>query len=303
MRSVEPFVHHVEAAVDLAQHLRVRKRAVVEIEDAVLVAPVRHGIVAPVRRGIVAARDLEAGGAAVGEEAGDALLGAARGLVDAGGDEDDNDIRVLCARDEVRGAVHHPVAVVAHGLTFHAAHIRAGIGLGHRQSIHLLAAHRGHQVLLDLFPLAGHQDVLRPSEEMGQCHRAAAKLALDQRDIDMGQARAADALGEVRGVKAQIEALFLDVLRNLGGHLAAALEERLVRLDLGLDEAAHGGDDHLLFFGQSKMHESPLSLGQECGGLQVGGAAPPGAARGQVRVSGLVVPCAGAWRRGSTPAP
>src|SRR3546814_11412155 len=80
---VEPVVGQREAAVRLAQDLRRRQPAVVEAEDAVVIAAVRDGV--------VALADLEAGGAAVDQEAGDLLLRPRRGLFLAAGDEDDAD--------------------------------------------------------------------------------------------------------------------------------------------------------------------------------------------------------------------
>src|SRR3546814_21160386 len=59
---VEPVVGQLEAAVRLAQDLRRRQPAVVEAEDAVVIAAVRDGV--------VALADLEAGGAAVDQEIG-----------------------------------------------------------------------------------------------------------------------------------------------------------------------------------------------------------------------------------------
>ena len=92
---------------------------------------------------------------------------------------------------------------------------RACIGFGHRQCIHALTAHGGQQVTLDLFVAAGHQDVLRPPEEVVQRHRAASKLALDQRELEVRQPCPADFLGEVAGIETQVDRLLLDPLGDL----------------------------------------------------------------------------------------
>jgi hypothetical protein len=136
----------------------------------------------------------------------------------------------------------------------HAAHVRSRAGLRHGQRIHPLAPHRREQVFLLLLALAGHQDVLRPPEEMRQRHGPAAKLALHQREVEMPEAAAADLLGEVAGVEPHLDDLALDLLRELWRHLAGALHEVLVRIDLGLDEVADRRDDHLLFGAQREIH-------------------------------------------------
>jgi hypothetical protein len=94
----------------------------------------------------------------------------------------------------------------------------------------------GQQVFLLLIALAGHQDVLRPPEEMRQRHRAAAKLPLHQREVEMPEPAAAHLLGEVAGVEPHLDDLALDLLRELWRHRAGALHEVFVRIDLGLDE-------------------------------------------------------------------
>src|SRR3546814_14271857 len=90
---VEPVVGQREAAVRLAQDLRRRQPAVVEAEDAVVIAAVRDGV--------VALADLEAGGAAVDQEAGDLLLRPRRGLFLAAGAEDDDEVGDVGMADEV----------------------------------------------------------------------------------------------------------------------------------------------------------------------------------------------------------
>ncbi len=123
--------------------------------------------------------DGEAGGAAVNEEGGDPLLRAFRRIVLASGDKDDDEIGMIGARDEMLGAIHHPIATLAAGRAFHAPHVRTGPRLGHRQRVHPLAAHGGKEIALDLLARTGHQDVLRTAKEMRQRHRATAKLTLD----------------------------------------------------------------------------------------------------------------------------
>ena len=92
--------------------------------------------------------DLEAGGAAVHEEARDALLRPACGLLLAGGDEHDDEVGEVRVGDEVLGAVHDPVVAVgrahcmprtsepAPGSVKHCMprFVGARAGLGHRRA-------------------------------------------------------------------------------------------------------------------------------------------------------------------------
>ena len=96
---------------------------------------------------------------------------------------------------------HLILPAIAAGTAFHTSHIGARAWFGHRQRIHPFAAHRWHQIALDLLTLAGHQDVLGPPEEMVERHAGAAKLTLDQRELQMAQPGTADAFGKVAGIE------------------------------------------------------------------------------------------------------
>jgi len=146
--------------------------------------------------------------------------------------------------DEMFRAVHDPVAAVAPGHAFHAAHVRPGAGFGHGKRVHPFAAHRRHQVTVDLVALAGHEDVLRPAEEMGERHRPAPEFAFDQREFKMIEPCRTHAFGKIAGIEAKLDGLAPDVLGKPGGHFAAALDQILVGIDLLFDEAAHRRGDH-----------------------------------------------------------
>ena len=77
----------------------------------------------------------------------------------------------------------------------------------------------------------------------------------------MRQAGAAGFFGKVRGVKAQINDLALDLFAQLKGDMAKALDLGLMRVDLVFDEFADRLDDHLLFFAQTEMHSKLLPDG------------------------------------------
>src|SRR4051812_37821263 len=97
----------------------------------------------------------EALGALVDEERGDLLAFAARAVLLARGHEDDSEIGDVGMADEMLGAVEHPVAALFDRARFHAAQVRASAGLGHRQTVPLLAADAGEEISLPLLRRTG----------------------------------------------------------------------------------------------------------------------------------------------------
>jgi len=83
---------------------------------------------------------------------------------------------------------------------------------------------------------------------------------LNQREFHMVKPRAADAFGEVAGIKAQLNRLALDLLRDLFGDLTTALDQILMRVNLVLDETAHRSGDHFLLFIQAVLHRGSFLL-------------------------------------------
>jgi hypothetical protein len=156
---VEPVIGDVEALVNLAEDLGGGQAAFVEIENAVLVAAVRNRF--------IAVANLETRRAAIDEETGDELFLAARRVFLSRRDEDDDEISDVGVADEMFGAVYDPVVAVLAGKTFHAAHVRAGIRLGHGKRIELFTAHGRQKVLFALRVVAGHQDAGGATEEDG----------------------------------------------------------------------------------------------------------------------------------------
>ena len=129
---------------------------------------------------LIAIANGKSGCAAINQESGDALFGPARGVINAGGHKDDQEICMIGAGNKMLGAVQHPIAALTLCRAGHAAHIRARTGFGHRQSIHFFAAHCRQQIAFFLIALAGHEDILRPAKEMIKRHAAAAQFTLDQ---------------------------------------------------------------------------------------------------------------------------
>ncbi len=235
-----------------AEDLGGGQAAVVEGQDAVVVTAVGDGA--------VTLADLEAGRAAVDEEAGDLLFWPARCVLFTRCDEDDDEIGDVRMADEMLGAVDDPVVAVLAGKALHAAHVGAGIRLGHGERVELVALDRRQQVSFALLVVAGHQDARRAAEEDGEAHRAAAELAFDQREGRMVETGAAHLFGEIAAEEADFLALAGNILAQFGRHDTRALDLVLIRIDFGLDEAADRVDDHLLFIGQCEIHVFSLAI-------------------------------------------
>ena len=109
---------------------------------------------------------------------------------------------------------------------------------------------------------------------MRQRHRSAAELALEKREFQIVQPAATDRLREIGGIEPHLDDHVADGVAHLDRHMAELFDLVLKRVDLRLDEASHGRDDQLLFFGQSELHVIFL--------LRQRGRRPPGAAARRV---------------------
>ena len=126
-----------------------------------------------------AATHLQTRAVQVDQETGDLLLGSAFGLLHVGRSKQYDEVGHVGMADEMLAAIDQVVAAPALGAGQHAAHVGAGIGLGHRQAVVAFASDRRQQVLADLVAGAGAQDVARPRHQhlqhgkgVGQWHRA-----------------------------------------------------------------------------------------------------------------------------------
>src|SRR6266568_3320052 len=188
------------------------------------------------RHRVVAVTDLEAGGAAIDEKAGDTLFCSAGRRLLAGGDEHDDEVGDVGVADEVFRAVDDPIAAVPARVAIHAAHIGAGIRLGHRQRIDLLAADRRREISLPLLLVAGAEDVRWAAPPDRERHRGPAKLPLEQRERQLIEATAAERRGNVRGIKAEIDDFPLDLSAELERNASRPLDLALKRVELAFDE-------------------------------------------------------------------
>ncbi len=72
----------------------------------------------------------------------------------------------------------------------------------------------------------------------------------------MVEPAAAELLGDVWGVEAQLLHLAGDLQAELGRHDARPLDIGFERVEFLLDEAADGGDHHLLLGGEGEIHRT-----------------------------------------------
>ena len=245
----QPVIGHLEALVDFAEDLALVHPAVGELEDAVVVAPVRDVL--------VPGPDGEAGGSHVDQERRDQLLLAARGVFLAGGGEEDDEARFVSVADEVLRAVDDEIVAVLLGEGLHAAQVGADAGFGHGKAVRLLALDGGEKVLVALLALAGHQDV-GGARHAGPVQRiiGAAELLLVEHPGEGIEASTSHFGGHVGGIEARLDGLGLDLVAQVVAQNARFLDLGLVGVKLVLDEVTRRLDDHLLFVGEIEIHNS-----------------------------------------------
>ena len=205
----EPVIGDLEALVQFAEDLRLVQAAIVEFENAVVVAAMRDVLVA-VAHG-------EALGALVDEEGGDQLLLAARRILFAGCGKEDGEGGFIGMADEMLGAVDDEIIAILLGEAFHAAHVGAHARLGHGEAIHHFSLNGGEEIFFALFADAGHEDVGGPRDAvpMQRVIGAAQFLFVENpgQRIEAGAARFGRHVG---GIEAGGDGLGLDFLAQSG---------------------------------------------------------------------------------------
>ena len=248
--AAQPLVGHVEALVLLAEQVGGGDAGVVEVQDEVVIAPVRHAV--------VARQALHAGRVEVHQQRRDESArpapggGTGRGRggtghrFSAGGREQDHVVGKVGVAYEVLGAVHDEPVAAALGPTGHAPQVGARARLAHGQALNPLAPHGGQQVLVHLFPGAGPQDVRRAGHYVLQGIAGEAEGPLGQCQGQVVEPAAAQLLGHVGRVQPRGQSPVADLLHQVGPHLAGALHLFFVGDELALHERAHGVDHHFL---------------------------------------------------------
>lgn len=158
--------------------------------------------------------------------------------------------------DEVLATVEHPAAV---GLLARrgadALGVRARARFGDGDGAGALAPHRGAQPAFDLCAAALQQRLVDVAEGAADEDVAGvAELLFAEDAVHRAEAAAAVLGGHVQGVEAEGAGFGEDGAGRVGVELPIRLDALLQRLQLGLDEATHGLDHHLLFVVQGDGH-------------------------------------------------
>ncbi len=244
----QPVIGDREAAVHLAEHVRVRHPRVLELQLGAVVAGAQ---------GVHDAAHVEAGRVSVDDEACD----AAAALVGVGAREDDAEVGPVGAGDEDLRAVDHPVVALAHRLGADGAR---GVGtagwLGEAEESALLAAQHGEEVAL-LLVVVGLVELRQPRAPKGaEAGGVEARPVLRRLDGDQGLGDDVD----VRPAKLGRDAEAIEAHRpgdagqaRVVFRLDAAgvgVELGLQRPDLLTHEPPHLVDDLRLLGGRLKIH-------------------------------------------------
>ncbi|MOA11427.1 hypothetical protein D3C78_1313660 [compost metagenome] len=170
------------------------------------------------------AADGHARGAAVDQEGGHRVARLAVVLVGVGDGKDNGEIGVAGMADEVLAAVQYEVVTLAHGAGLDRIGIGAGTRFGEGKAVGLLALDARQQVVVDLFVLAGHEDLRRPRDKHMQGPRHLRQLALDQRLGQVIETATADFLRHVEGIEASGDGLAANLRGELRRHLVGAVD-------------------------------------------------------------------------------
>src|SRR5262245_48468815 len=208
-----------------------------------------------------AAVELEALGADVDQEGGDALAQALLRLVGAGDGEQDDEVGAAHAANEMLAAVDDVVVAVLAGAGLDAHGVGAGVGLGEGESLLALALHRRDQIHVALVADAGVEDLRGAADPADQAVGRLAELAVHEGGRQKIEPAAAGLGRHVGGVEPLLQRALLDLLAEIERHLAEPLGLALVRKDFLLHELAHGVDEHALLFGRREIpgHDYPFS--------------------------------------------
>ena len=116
-----------------------------------------------------------------------------------------------------------------------------------------------NEITLDLFTLTALQNIGWPRDTHLQAIRGASQFALEQSQREIIQSAATILLGHIGGIKTELNRLLLNFFRKLFRHIIKLFDHILMRIEFILDKAAHGIDEHLLFFGNRKSaHNVPF---------------------------------------------
>src|SRR5262245_14191558 len=248
-RRPEPCIRHFETFMQFTQNSACRHAAVGELENAIVVAPVRDVAVALPYR--------ETRRALVDKEGGNELLPAAWGLLLPRCSEKNDEIGHIRMADKMLGAIDDKIFSILAREAFHAAHVRSGSRLGHGKTVGTLSTHRGEEISFTLLTFAGHENVGRTRDAIPvERIVGATEFSFVQNPGQSIEPGAADFGRHVGGIEARRDRLMLQFLAQILAQHAGALDLRLMREQLRFDEGASRLHNHLLLFAQGKVHLS-----------------------------------------------
>ena len=178
-------------------------------------------------------------------------------LLALGDRQHDVDAGRALARDEPLLAVQHPLVAVAHGGGAETGQVGAGVRLGQRPRLAVLAAHDGQHVALDLVGCRDVVELARAAVDDGEAEpvRRLARLLLERHLAEHRQVATAERRGHVELREPLRARLAAELVERRRIDLVRLDDRRLERVDLLLEEAADTllqledlggelGDDH-----------------------------------------------------------
>ena len=194
----------------------------------------------------------------VDHETGDAAMGA---LGRIGHRHQLTEVGIAGAGDETLGAVDDVVIALAHGAGFHRRRIGARVRLGLHEAELFLAALIGSikRFFCSSFKRVENRPDFRSENSLAarrQRHRAR-QLFPHQHLRQTAEPAAAVFFRHVEHPQAHLFGFLLQLLANVGLELHVLDRVHLDRNQLLVDKLAHGVFEHLKFFGQIEIHDSP----------------------------------------------
>ncbi len=152
------------------------------------------------------------------------------------------------------GATQQPIVAIAHGVGFHAHHVRACIRFGQGEQFPLFAANGGEKIPVALFVIACHQQFGRARSPTLQGVAGAPVFPLNQRHRAIAKTAAANLFRQIAGEEAKLFRFRLDLAADFLRDVAKAVNHILMRKHLFFDETTNGADQKVGFVTGCDIH-------------------------------------------------